>query len=320
VIDFGIAANLLASTRNSISLIAGTAAYMAPERFSGSGDHRVDVYALGCMLFQLLTGSLPFAADDFPHLMSAHLTAPPPRATLERPDLPEALDGIVIKAMAKNPDDRYGSAGGFADALRKVAAGAVESSQLDRAREPSDELAGELVTANDLGSRDPALGHVEEVGKRRQRRRIAGVLALVVVVIASVLTLSIFGRGSSHPNQTGAAPAPPPATASTSSQQPNAEPVQASKIPVRIYNNSTVFGLAEKAESDLRLRGWNVVETGNYAQGAVSTSTVYYRPGTAEEVAALQLASEVSLKVEPRFPGIEGAAPGLIVIVTYGYP
>ncbi len=63
-------------------------------------------------------------------------------------------------------------------------------------------------------------------------------------------------------------------------------------------------------------RGWNVVEVGNYPYGIIPTSTVYYRPGTAEQGAADAAARQLGIRSEPRFPGIQQASPGLIVIAT----
>lgn len=89
-----------------------------------------------------------------------------------------------------------------------------------------------------------------------------------------------------------------------------------STVPVRVLNNSMISGLAERAATDLRARGWNVVEVGNYAGGVIPVSTAYYRPGTDEEGAARSVATQLGVRAEPRFPGIEGASPGLIVIAT----
>ena len=99
LIDFGIAANLLTSRRSS-SVVSGTAAYMAPERFTAGGDHGVDVYALGCVLHQLLTGRTPFTGD-FMQLMYAHANTPPPRPSALMPGIPRALDEVATTAMAK---------------------------------------------------------------------------------------------------------------------------------------------------------------------------------------------------------------------------
>lgn len=88
---------------------------------------------------------------------------------------------------------------------------------------------------------------------------------------------------------------------------------------VRVYNNSTVTGLAARAASDFRADGWQVGQVSNYPSGVIATSTVYFRPGTNEQSAASSLGSQFGLRVEPRFAGIDDATPGLIVIVTNDY-
>ncbi|MCW0212608.1 MAG: LytR C-terminal domain-containing protein [Pseudonocardia sp.] len=89
--------------------------------------------------------------------------------------------------------------------------------------------------------------------------------------------------------------------------------------PLRVYNNSTIPGLAAKAAEDFRRAGWTVTESRNYSEGVIPTSTVYYRPGTGEQASAERLATEFGLRAEPRFAGIQDATPGLIVIVTKDY-
>ncbi|GHF02426.1 hypothetical protein GCM10017786_39690 [Amycolatopsis deserti] len=98
-----------------------------------------------------------------------------------------------------------------------------------------------------------------------------------------------------------------------------ADQTAAKWVPVRVYNNSTIHGLAARAADELRANGWNVVEVGNYPQGIIPTTTVYYTPGTDEETAARSLAAAFGMKVEPRFEGIQDASPGVIVIVTNDY-
>ena len=88
---------------------------------------------------------------------------------------------------------------------------------------------------------------------------------------------------------------------------------------VRVYNNSTVTGLAARAANDFRADGWQVGQVSNYPSGVIATSTVYFRPGTNEQSAASSLGSQFGLRVEPRFAGIDDATPGLIVIVTNDY-
>jgi serine/threonine-protein kinase len=89
---------------------------MAPERFDGEGDHRVDVYALGCVLYEVLTGWPAFRGDTVAVYVYAHVSGATPRPSRYRPDLPEDIDEVVARALAKNPDERYASAGALADA------------------------------------------------------------------------------------------------------------------------------------------------------------------------------------------------------------
>jgi len=90
-------------------------------------------------------------------------------------------------------------------------------------------------------------------------------------------------------------------------------------VPLRVYNNSLIQGLAAQAKSDFEAKGWTVTNISGYSGGNIGQSTVYYRPGTAEESAAQELGREFGLRVEPRFPGIEQSTGGVIVIVTEDY-
>src|SRR6266545_3361192 len=122
--DFGIArlvqgegdANLTAA-----GMVMGTPAYMAPEQLTGQlPDARADIYSLGVVLYQLLTGRAPFIGDTTA-VISGHLTRQPPPPRESTPDLPPALDAVVLQALAKQPEHRFKSAGVFAQALRNAA-------------------------------------------------------------------------------------------------------------------------------------------------------------------------------------------------------
>jgi serine/threonine protein kinase len=114
--DFGIAQ--AAAIRAQIALtptgaIIGTVYYIAPERLlRGYGDHRVDVYALGCVLYELLTGKKPFPSHGMEQCY-AHINTPPPRPS-DHHNVPVAFDAVIARAMAKNPDHRFASAGALA--------------------------------------------------------------------------------------------------------------------------------------------------------------------------------------------------------------
>ncbi|MGH3767936.1 MAG: serine/threonine-protein kinase [Pseudonocardiaceae bacterium] len=121
--DFGIT-KIVSSGRSltSTGQIVGTIDYIAPEQIQGKTvDGRADLYALGCVLYQCLTGVVPFPRDETAALMWAHVHDEPPPVTARRPDLPAQIDRIVATAMAKQPDDRYSTCGELAFALRAFA-------------------------------------------------------------------------------------------------------------------------------------------------------------------------------------------------------
>ena len=122
--DFGIVGNVGAAgaTLTSTGVTIGTLDYMAPERFTDTGDRRVDVYALACVLFQMLTTRRPFCVDAIPALLYAHVSSPPPKPSAFCSGVPAALDEVVARGMAKEPDERYPTAGGLASAARAALA------------------------------------------------------------------------------------------------------------------------------------------------------------------------------------------------------
>jgi YVTN family beta-propeller protein len=117
--DFGIARHAAATSGlTHTGSVIGTLDYLAPERIEGQGgDGRADVYALGCVLFEALTGARPFPRDNEMAKMYAHLNAPVPSAREVEPRVPEELDELARRAMAKDPDARFASASEFAEAL-----------------------------------------------------------------------------------------------------------------------------------------------------------------------------------------------------------
>jgi LytR cell envelope-related transcriptional attenuator len=135
---------------------------------------------------------------------------------------------------------------------------------------------------------------------------------------------SSSGTATSKPSESSGAATTtttPPGESSAATPPPggdgNGEPGKAE--PVRVYNNSTISGLANQAAADLRAVGWNVVEVGNYPSGTIPTTTAYYRPGTAEQEAAEDIADDFGMRVEKRFTGLGVYPAGVIVIVTNDY-
>jgi len=127
VTDFGIARALggdAEATMTQTGMVIGTAAYLSPEQAQGNPvDARSDVYSLGCVLHEALTGGTPFSGDTPLSIAYKHVRENPERASEVNADVPEALDAIVMKAMSKNPDNRYADANEMADDLDRFLAG-----------------------------------------------------------------------------------------------------------------------------------------------------------------------------------------------------
>ena len=122
--DFGVAKQTTARGLTSTGHFLGTVEYAAPEQIEGGPvGARTDVYALGCVLYESLTGSPPFAHGTEHAVLHAHLVDPPPSVSSVRPDLPQAFDSVVATAMAKAAEDRFGSCGELAHAARNAASG-----------------------------------------------------------------------------------------------------------------------------------------------------------------------------------------------------
>ena len=123
--DFGLSQVVGTETRlTSTGQWIGTADFMAPEQFAGEEvDARADVYALGCVLYNALTGEVPYPRGTVPATMLAHLHDEPPRPTATVPGMPSGFDRVIARALAKTPAERYPSAGDLGRAALAAADG-----------------------------------------------------------------------------------------------------------------------------------------------------------------------------------------------------
>jgi class 3 adenylate cyclase/tetratricopeptide (TPR) repeat protein/tRNA A-37 threonylcarbamoyl transferase component Bud32 len=130
VTDFGIARMVSGGQHITMTgALMGTPAYMSPEQAQGQSDldHRTDIYALGVILYQMLTGELPYAHDNNFSVMMMHVNDPIPSAYQKKPDLPPTIDNVIRRVLAKKPDERYQSAMEMAQALAMVVGSTISA-------------------------------------------------------------------------------------------------------------------------------------------------------------------------------------------------
>jgi len=175
LVDFGIARDSTAATSLTVTGAAvGTPDYMAPERFTaGRIDRRADIYALGCLFYEMLTGSKPFAGGEYPALLYKHLNAEPPKPSAARTGVPAALDAVVARSMAKNPESRFAAAGELAAAAEDALDGSAArpslvkdelTTPITRSR-PSTPAGPQIGPQSRAGHTPPPAGHTPPPGR-----------------------------------------------------------------------------------------------------------------------------------------------------------
>jgi serine/threonine protein kinase len=197
--DFGIAKVDSSSTQLTGTGIAiGTPSYMSPEQWRGEPvDLRIDIYALGLMIFEMLSGQLPFIGDTPASLMFKHLTEPPPRLTRLRKDLPVQVEAVIFRALAKNREERYGSAQELAEDLEAALSGKALSLHTPAAPAEDSRTAPAVPIVTPLGAPTPLEATVTAPVLPAQKRRgmspmplLGGVIAVLVVTLLLILLAS----------------------------------------------------------------------------------------------------------------------------------
>lgn len=191
LVDFGLASAAGDARLTKTGKAVGTFDYVAPERLSDAPvDQRCDVYALACVLYELLTGKPPYDEHrDLAALMNAHLTAPIPRPSQQRPGIPAALDTVITRGMAKDPGARYPTAGELAHAAENALNPAAPTRErtIQPAPPPAPHPLPPFPTP--APHRPPWVAP----GGRKPRRRSAITLAVVALVaVAAAVTVVVL--------------------------------------------------------------------------------------------------------------------------------
>jgi serine/threonine-protein kinase len=205
VMDFGIARAVSdsAATMTSTAAVIGTAQYLSPEQARGEGvDARSDVYSLGCLLYELATGEPPFTGDSPVAVAYQHVREDPRLPSSIAPAIPPELDAILMKAMSKNPANRYQSAADMRnDLLRAVAGQRVEATP----------VMGDAEKTAIIGAPPGGYGHYDEerwdeddeaAARRRKRRIVAIVAVLGALLLAGAIALALTVNNDEDPPPT----------------------------------------------------------------------------------------------------------------------
>jgi serine/threonine-protein kinase len=243
IVDFGIAQlrtneEAAGSVRKRLTrtgMIFGTPEYMAPEQAAGKrADHRADIYALGVMMFEMFTGSVPFTDETFLGVLSKHATEVPPAMSAVYPELAISpqLQAVVMKALAKNPDERYDSMAELGQAIQGTPEGVLNSHRL-HGKPQSTERSPEFIPPGAGNPTAPEFGVVQ------------GPPQVVPVDPHRGVHTVPHGSNRSYPSRAATLPSGPPAYAapaeSDSERKANAGP---SRLAAWAIGGATVLAAA----------------------------------------------------------------------------
>jgi serine/threonine-protein kinase len=292
IADFGIARLALEDQLTATGQVLGTAAYISPEQAVGDpATAASDRYALAVVAYELLTGERPFRAENFAAQARAHVEDDPPPASSRAPELPPAVDAVLDRGLAKEPADRYPTAGAFVRELERALAPAPRPQRAARTRL----LAGAPPPPRDGdgwlpdGAPPPA--------RRRSWPLLAALAALAAVAVAAVLLLS-GGGGSDRaqrastpkPRKTAEATSTPTARAtpqktSTPEATATAAPQAATPAPTASATPRPSGGKPDLARAGrLQVEGYNARRAGDYARALTLSQQALDACGNARQL------------------------------------
>ena len=244
ILDFGVSKikeGALAERRlTQTGDVLGSPLYMSPESSRGDADvdGRADIYAVGVMLFEMLTGRVPFTADNYLQVLYKHIQEPPPAPRSLRPELPPALDEVVLRALAKDPAARYQRMEDLEAALIAAAPGVDLSAPISQAVSPvSTSIDTPIVPGSSSGAHAPAAtpiavpAELSPAHLPARRRRSLRAIGIGFVGTVALLAVGAFYFLSAPAKVTpvnyaarGAGPLPAPEPDPSPPQNPNPPP------------------------------------------------------------------------------------------------
>jgi len=194
--DFGIAKILVQSGSTQLTgagVGIGTPDYMAPEQWTGTADARTDIYSLGVVFYQMVTGRLPFSADTPAAVLIKHLRDPLPRPRTFVHDLPEVVEQILFKALAKEPDNRFQTMKEFAATLEKL-------ERSDETVIGSSAVDFETVRAVDVSTAGTVIAKQPAAPKKKMGTGTIALIAVGVLVVLGIVCV-VLGGGTYFASQ-----------------------------------------------------------------------------------------------------------------------
>jgi serine/threonine protein kinase len=264
VADFGIARLLSEDTITTSGELFGTAAYLSPEQALGrSSTAASDRYSLAVAAFELLVGERPFTAEHFAAQARQHVEEPPPPASEHGDGLPPSVDRVLARGMAKQPDERYATAGAFVQELKSALGDSVRATR----RIPA-------AAVSSRAPQGPPFPLLTPVRNPRSRGRVLALaaLALAILGIGAIATLSQGGESPVSARHLAGRPAAHRASTRAAKRNParNASPA----VPALSTSTAAPATPAPPAQptsaSDLETHGHQLLQSGSYSQ-AIST-------------------------------------------------
>jgi eukaryotic-like serine/threonine-protein kinase len=289
VADFGIARLAWEDQLTATGQVLGTAAYLSPEQAMGEAATAAsDRYALAVVAYELLTGSRPFEAEHFAAQARAHVEDPPPPASTRAPELSRAVDAVLERGLAKDPEDRWPSASAFVDALERTLDEAAEPTK------PTRRLRGGSAPPPPPKERPRRPEPAPTPSRRRGAPLLAGLAALILLAVVGAIALANRGDGGEEPRsqatpEATSEPTQEPTAEATATEEPTEEPTQEpteepTEEPTQEPTQEASGEPDLQAAQQLQIEGFNARRAGDFETALAKAEEALQACGGAQEL------------------------------------